>query len=116
MYMYVTYVYMRTSLASDIPYYIHVCVLYTCTCMCVLQVLVDGAGTSGPDTITIEANSITTYPLTFAPTLNEETIGQLVYSVYVYLVRASAHIHACTCMKVDIDVHVRRYTCIYTYV
>ena len=40
--------------------------------------MVDGADISGPDSLTVEANSNSTYPLTFVPTHSGKTAGQLV--------------------------------------
>jgi hypothetical protein len=44
-----------------------------------LSVTVDGASISGPDSLEVEANSIATYPLTFAPTRSGKTTGQVVF-------------------------------------
>ena len=45
----------------------------------ILQVTTEGACISGPDKLQVEANSTAIYSLTFEPTLNGKTTGQLVF-------------------------------------
>lgn len=47
----------------------------------------DGACISGPDTLTVEANSVSNYPLTFAPTLIGDTTAQSVSTPYHNVIR-----------------------------
>jgi hypothetical protein len=41
-----------------------------------LRVVVSGACVSGPDSLTVDANSSSTYPLTFSPSLSGESLGE----------------------------------------
>ena len=52
--------------------------------MIMAQVLVGGVCVSGPDSLLVDAESTTNYPLTFAPSLTGNTSGEYVLQ-YTYV-------------------------------